>query len=412
MPVSLSSSSNSIIHNNSNNNSKTKEFWMIHNRHRRHAEAFSLPTVAMVDLPAVVWNDTTRMEKDGFPSTIPEAIIDDDDDEDEDVSTNSSNSSGEEAVEGLIGNHSSSSSSTHSIVLSPKPKLKTKKKKKKHLSSSKWRQPVDIESYMTRREMTKTQERWNALTMVPYPAYCLYFLLSAQWFVRQDDDDGLTVETARSVLSSLPTLTTILPTSLLIGTKMDDYGCLSPTWWHSMPCLPPTPVVAVALGITAHAPFSFVYHWCYAHTLPPVARSKHWSRRMDQALIHIGSICACCGTATSLSYIVANAIFNMDCAIQHFRSDVKPRRNQLRCGLSLLFYTAPLLYRDPTLFWKMWMVFATSIWFFVAYPVGGWSHAIFHLIMALGPPLTFQAAVGISDTRLAQFCWMEHQQQQ
>eukprot|EP00588_Corethron_pennatum_P006535 CAMPEP_0194291212 /NCGR_PEP_ID=MMETSP0169-20130528/42991_1 /TAXON_ID=218684 /ORGANISM="Corethron pennatum, Strain L29A3" /LENGTH=137 /DNA_ID=CAMNT_0039039027 /DNA_START=208 /DNA_END=618 /DNA_ORIENTATION=- len=41
---------------------------------------------------------------------------------------------------------------------------------KKHLSM-----------FMTSRMMTPLQERLNALTMVPNPLYCLYFILSGGW---------------------------------------------------------------------------------------------------------------------------------------------------------------------------------------------------------------------------------------
>jgi hypothetical protein len=301
-------------------------------------------------------------------------------------------------------------------------KNKKKKKQPRHRKSSKtktpqWRQPVDVESYMARREMTKTQERWNALTMLPYPAYCLYFCLSAQWFEPPVEDE---VENYYGLLAQRPVVVDDVDRSssafFWSWWTTDEHGCLSSSStsssssWHSMPCLPPFPVLAVAVGVSLHAPFSFLYHWQYAHTMPPVERSRHWSRRLDHAFIHICSIFACCGTTDSIEYIVVNGLYNIDCVLQHLvKRDVRPRRNQVRCGLSLLLYTLPLLFREDggdgiLLFCQLWAVFATSIWFFVAYPIGGWSHSVFHLIMALSPPLTLRAAARLADPTVARAC--------
>jgi hypothetical protein len=357
-----------------------------------------------------------------------------DEDDDDLLSTNSSNSSGETTSEeeqaplineepleivlgggGVGGSHGGRTSSRttravghHSFSFTAATTSSSSKRRPAlpvvavPLAKA-WRQPVDVELYMARREMTKTQERWNALTMLPYPAYCLYFVLSAQWFVPAEQHD--------EALSSM-----------LVNADVDaslqlpyHYECLSPStsWWHSMPTSPPFPVLAVAVGVSLHAPFSFLYHWQYAHALPPAERSRHWSRRLDHAFIHICSILACCGTTTSTEYIVANGIYNIDCALQHLvKAKVQPRRNQVRCFLALFLYTAPLLLRDLLLFGQHWLVFLMSIWFFVAYPIGGWSHSVFHLFMALSPPLTLHAAAHISDTSLAQWCWSMQQQQQ
>lgn len=268
----------------------SKGFWIIR---RRNSTVEYLPTVvATSPLP---WSAGSDSE----PSSI-QAV-----DAYDDLSTSSSNSSGEDqsktaSLEIALG------CSSNQVQEQPQPHLQKKWLKKQ---SSTWRQPVDVETYMARREMTKLQERWNALTMLPYPAYCLYYLLSAQWFFQQDSSRS----PEEAVVSSLPTMKIMASSSswLLLFGATDEYGCLPPSSWHSMPCLPPTPVLAVALGVMAHAPSSFLYHWCYAHTLPPVARSHHWSRRMDQALIHVCSIFACCGTATSIP------IHSRQCDVQY-----------------------------------------------------------------------------------------------
>jgi hypothetical protein len=367
-------------------------------------------------------NDDDDDDSD-FLANTPAANDADAEEEDDDLlSVNSSNSSGEttsdeeqtplvneepseigsrcvgrtssRTIMGLADGHSSSSYTATTLSSKRRPPVRVRLAKA-------WRQPVDVESYMARREMTKTQERWNALTMLPYPAYCLYFVLSAKWFVPAEQHD--------EALSSM------LVNANVDASSYQHYECFSPStsWWHSMPTSPPFPVLAVAVGVSLHAPFSFLYHWQYAHALPPAERSRHWSRRLDHAFIHICSILACCGTTNSTEYIVANGIYNIDCALQHLvKAKVQPRRNQVRCFLALFLYTAPLLLRDPLLFGQHWLVFLMSIWFFVAYPIGGWSHSVFHLFMALSPPLTLHAAAHISDTSLAQWCWSMQQQQQ
>ena len=44
------------------------------------------------------------------------------------------------------------------------------------------------------------------------------------------------------------------------------------------------------------------------------------------------------------------------------------------------------------LFRKVWGLFLVAIWFFAAYPVGGWSHAAFHIVMVAVPPLLLDMA--------------------
>jgi hypothetical protein len=344
-------------------------------------------------------------------------------------SSGETSSTAEEATTALVPSSSSSlerimarSNSTSIMVgnnnddINKKNNNKKQPRRKSSKTTPQWRQPVDVESYMARREMTKTQERWNALTMLPYPAYCLYFCLSAQWFEPLENEEesyyGLLAQ--RQFVDDVDRSSSSSAFYWSLWTT-DEHGCLSSTssstWWHSMPCLPPFPVVAVAVGVSLHAPFSFLYHWQYAHTMPPVERSRHWSRRLDHAFIHICSIFACCGTTDSMEYIVVNGLYNIDCVLQHLvKRDVRPRRNQVRCGLSLLLYTLPLLFRGDDggdgvmLFCQLWAVFATSIWFFVAYPIGGWSHSVFHLIMALSPPLTLRAAARLADPTVARAC--------
>jgi hypothetical protein len=75
-------------------------------------------------------------------------------------------------------------------------------------------------------------------------------------------------------------------------------------------------------------------------------------------------------------------------------TQVRPRRNQIRVGMSILAYTIPLLGNNGgvLLFSRLWFVMLVAGWFFVKYPVGGWSHAIFHLILCGLPYFMMQVA--------------------
>ena len=178
---------------------------------------------------------------------------------------------------------------------------------------------LDVDSYMARREMTALQERWNALTMLPSPLYCIYFLVAGLWLNEAVLQDSNGYDDAKDSSADHWTLQALLNTVLA-----DDSGCIQSSWFPRLHAVPPLPVVFVALGITLHAPFSFLYHWRYAHSLPPgLARTDHWSRRMDQAMIHAASACASYGTSGSWNYFFANVLFNAHCFYRHFKKEVR-----------------------------------------------------------------------------------------
>lgn len=283
---------------------------------------------------------------------------------------------------------------------------------------------VDVEQYMAQREMTPLQERWNALTMIPNPIYCLYYLLAGLWvsndLIQQvKSEAGTTWDSTFYDGQTAPSFGTFA--NYMMG---DANGCLTPSsaWWgwpwHNMPALPPLPVVAVAFGICCHAPFSFLYHWKYAHTLPPgFARTNHWSRRMDQSMIHFASAFIAYATSGSWDFFVANALYNADCIYRQFKAKVRPRRNKIRITISILAYTIPILRRgDLLLFLKLWLVLGIGGWLFGKYPIGGWSHSAFHLVMALAPPLMMRAACDLpasqAQMKLAAYCVVLAEQQQ
>lgn len=273
----------------------------------------------------------------------------------------------------------------------------SEQKQRKSFRRFKAREPMDVEAYMARREMTATQERWNALTMLPSPLYCIYCILSASW-VPTTTTDGSSIQPPPLDDDSSSPATQLV--HYLWGAA--NTGCAS------LP-IPPVSVLLVALGVCIHAPFSFHYHWVYAHRLPPgLSRTLHWSRRLDQAFIHVASACICAGLAATGNsawwcwyYVLANTLFQVDCIVQHFlRHAVRPRVNQLRIFTSLVVYTLPVLLvlNEPMLFGQIWLCFGVGSYCFAAYPIGGWSHAVFHVVIAGAAPPLMQAAVRADTT--------------
>jgi hypothetical protein len=239
-----------------------------------------------------------------------------------------------------------------------------------------------VKKYHAKRMMTPTQEKWNALTMIPPVIYCVYYILSGQWI------DPSFIQLAKETESDWLVKDSISSASL-------QYGCWNTsdsTILRNVPSPPPLPVTAVAVAVILHAPFSFLYHWKYA--IRPNA-ILHWSRRMDQAMIHVASALLAYATSGNVKYFILTLLFNLDCCYkQLFYVEVRPRRNQTRIFLAILFYTLPLLRRDEIrLFTELWIVLLTSTWLFATYPFGGWSHALFHVVSYLVPPLLMVASL-------------------
>eukprot|EP00934_Nitzschia_sp_Nitz4_P001977 Nitzschia sp. Nitz4//scaffold13_size275219//224463//225485//NITZ4_000911-RA/size275219-processed-gene-0.108-mRNA-1//1//CDS//3329536125//1977//frame0 len=276
-----------------------------------------------------------------IPPSVPLLLVDEDDSDD------ASNSSDE--VVGLVEEEDE-------VVTGPSRLARLR------------RPELDVDKYMERRQMSPLQERFNAITVIPGAFYCFLFLLSGSWL-----DDSM-VQQAEPPLS--------------------DDQCLSFAWLPKLHALPPLPVAAVAFGIIAHAPFSFIYHWSYAHRLPAgFARTNHWSRRMDQAMIHFCSAAMAYGTSGRLDFFFANALFNADCMYRQFKRKVRPRLNQMRIAISVVAYTIPIARRGEwQVFLLAWFILGVSFGLFSCYPVGGWSHSLFHLVIALLPPVLMGVA--------------------
>jgi len=133
----------------------------------------------------------------------------------------------------------------------------------------------------------------NGLSVLPGAMYCFYYCLSGTWLWDNVDQ--------------------VDPAAL--GNIGDEATCRMSSWLlQDLYVMPPLPILFIALGIIAHAPFSFIYHWHYCTKLPPgKPRFDHWSRKFDQAFIHVISTFMSYGTSGRWDFFVANAIFNAHC---------------------------------------------------------------------------------------------------
>eukprot|EP00546_Thalassionema_frauenfeldii_P003891 CAMPEP_0178920910 /NCGR_PEP_ID=MMETSP0786-20121207/15265_1 /TAXON_ID=186022 /ORGANISM="Thalassionema frauenfeldii, Strain CCMP 1798" /LENGTH=323 /DNA_ID=CAMNT_0020595025 /DNA_START=169 /DNA_END=1140 /DNA_ORIENTATION=- len=235
----------------------------------------------------------------------------------------------------------------------------------------------DVNKYMEDREMSPIQERWNAITILPNPFFCMYFILAGLWISQDLKNQFHDVEI------------------------IHDSRCIQWEWFPNLVAIPPAPILAVMIGITLHAPFSFLYHWKCASILPPgIRRTTHWSRRMDHSMIHVASTFLSFATSGSWDYFIVNALFSADCIYRQFKKKVRPHVNQIRIGLSLVAYSLPILKRGEfSVFFKCWTILFTAGYFFVRYPVGGWSHSVFHIILAFMPPYLMQVASTLPTSR-------------
>jgi len=253
------------------------------------------------------------------------------------------------------------------------------------------KEEFDGAAYSSKRDMTPLQERVNALTILPSAVFCLYYIFACKWM------DG-------SAMRS------VAPISSDTDSQDTGMGCFPLAMFPQFYSYPPLPVLALAFGIILHCPFSFLYHWKYAILMPPgIARIGHWSRRLDHSGIHICSAFWSYATSGSVAYFLLNLLYNGDCTYRQFEQKVQPRRNQIRILVSMLAYTAPLLCRgESDVFCRVWSIFIIAVWLFAAYPLGGWSHSAFHIVLVFVPPILLASAcrlpVSISQINNAQLC--------
>mmetsp|Transcript_11097 Transcript_11097/g.24445 ORF Transcript_11097/g.24445 Transcript_11097/m.24445 type:complete len:429 (+) Transcript_11097:144-1430(+) len=258
------------------------------------------------------------------------------------------------------------------------------------------------QDYLDKRAMSPLQERVNAITILPNVFYCIYFVVAGCWLtadviemVRQSDvgsSGGEERDIVGGVMEGESEWTDMARNVFGDEGRAENTGCINIPMLPHFHALPPLPVLAGAIGIVAHGPFSFLYHWTYATKLHPAKRIDHWSRRLDHAFIHFASLCMSFATSGRLDYFLLCAAFNLDSAIRQFEPRVRPRRNQMRTTLSILLYILPVCRHNFEIFLQLVVIFGLCGWLFGAYPIGGWSHAMFHVVVAFMPHLIMISA--------------------
>lgn len=259
--------------------------------------------------------------------------------------------------------------------------------------------PCDVSVYMSQRMMSPIQEKWNAWTVVPNVLYCMYFLLAGKWVSEQAIEmaqldmmndlgqvEGTVEGSFREWVSAVVDASDHYNLLSMFGL---EGKCFFNSYFPNMQAIPPLPLLAIVLGTAIHAPFSFLYHYNCATILPPdISRIEHWSRRMDHSMIHAASAFLAYGTSGRWDYFIVNAVYNLDCIYRQFKPRVDPKLNKIRILISIIGYILPVLRRGNfSIFLQLCVVIAVSGWLFAKYPIKGWSHSAFHIVISMVPHL-------------------------
>ena len=240
------------------------------------------------------------------------------------------------------------------------------------------------ESKSDKRHMSQNQEIWNALTMIFPTGIGIYYLLSSGFI---SEDAILRAEEAPRV-QNLHTMNTIFGATSTGSVHQEHQGISSP-YFPSLHALPPIATISVALGYMLHSPCSMFYHYLCAYKLDTAPRRMdHWSRRLDQSIIHFLGCFVNFGTSGSIAYCLMTLAFSVDSIVRLFKPGFRPKENQIRMVLTMSFSVMPAViygYYDDAA--KIALIYAISAWIFAKYPFGGYSHGIFHLVAALATPI-------------------------
>ena len=246
------------------------------------------------------------------------------------------------------------------------------------------------------REMTSIQELWNAITMIPYPLFFILMIVTGSWLSEDD------IHSMQQVMISDQSSVAFNMTQHIVMPVFEDTTCIQSVLFPRFHALPPAPVLFAALGTIAHTPCSILYHILCAWYIPSgPKRIDHWSRRLDQAMIHFISTCWCYASSANWKYSICALVFNIYSATQLFSK--KPHKsNQVigRMGFGFLLPLFPFLVRGEILFVAQLMcIYGLSFWLFVKYPLGGWSHGLFHLVCAFAIPVMVNGALSLVESQ-------------
>mmetsp|Transcript_5523 Transcript_5523/g.10511 ORF Transcript_5523/g.10511 Transcript_5523/m.10511 type:complete len:327 (-) Transcript_5523:4799-5779(-) len=258
--------------------------------------------------------------------------------------------------------------------------------RKKFLASSSIEIGCEDKSYAeemgrraSRRQMSTSQEVWNAITMLVTPILGLFFILSGMWVTEED------------VIRARESLFHEFSDS---NNQIDLYfegqeRCLHSQVFPRLPAVPPVATLSIVLGYVLHSPCSIYYHLLCAFKIPPgPKRLDHWSRRLDQSMIHVMGTLVSYGTSGSIKYGLLSLAFTVDSIYRLFRPIHQPRGILIRMIIGFLMPVLPaLVYGHFEEVIQFLIIYALSGWMFTTYPFGGYSHGFFHLIAALSNPI-------------------------
>lgn len=227
-----------------------------------------------------------------------------------------------------------------------------------------------------KRSMTSNQELWNAITMFPTPLYCIFFCLGGHWLTQSDIDR---VSNASDDWES----------------TFNSSSCNQSSILPNFYALPPPPIIAMTVACVLHSPCSIFYHLLCAYKLPPGAkRMDHWARRLDQAMIHFMSFMFAYATSGNTDYFLIAMAFNIDCMYRLTQKGMRPKRTLIRMVCAFFIPVLPFFVRGNWVdAFLLLSIYGVSGWFFSAYPVGGWSHGIFHLMIFTSNPILMYASL-------------------
>jgi len=248
----------------------------------------------------------------------------------------------------------------------------------RRLSDEARKHTEDLEKRAKSRQMNGSQEVWNAITMLAPPACGLFFISSGLWVT----EDAI-LQAKEMLLGEAEDLLTFLH-------HFEGEGrCIDSPYFSRIHAMPPLATISIVMGYLFHAPCSICYHLLCAFKLPPgKMRLDHWSRRLDQSMIYIMSVCTSYGTSGSRQYALASMLFSIDSIYRLYQPIHRPRSILLRMILAFSMPVLPAIvygYYEEAM--QFIIIFALSGWIFAAYPFGGYSHSIFHLIAALSNPI-------------------------
>ena len=127
----------------------------------------------------------------------------------------------------------------------------------------------------------------------------------------------------------------------------------------------------------------------------------HWSRRLDQAMIHFIGICWSYGTYgyNHWKCFVFALILNVDSMLRLFQKTVRSRR--ILCRMAFAFTIPILPFLQDTervlVFGQLVLIYSISVWLFSKYPFGGWSHGFFHLLITCSNPIMMNTVTAMME---------------